>query len=56
MISGYTYLLDCYSPLARRAELFYTGVCQKRRPPLPFWMRSVLPGSCSTELLTNGQL
>src|SRR5882724_12467155 len=56
MVPDHTLLLECYSPLARQRELFYTGACEKRRRPLPFWMRSVLPGSCSTELLTNGRL
>src|SRR4029077_4418416 len=56
MSSAYTYLRECYSLLARQRELFYTGQCQKWPPLLRFWMRSVIPGSCSTELLTNGQL
>src|SRR6266508_1210514 len=56
MVPAYTHLVECYSPLARQRELFYTGACEKCLPPLPFWMRSVLPGWCSTELPTNGQL
>jgi HxlR-like helix-turn-helix len=46
MISDYTYLFECYSPLARRRDLFYTGACEKRPPLHPFWTRSVPPGSC----------
>jgi len=55
-VQEHTPLFERYSPLARQPELFYTGACEKHRRPLPFWMRSVLPGLCSTELLTNGPL
>src|SRR6266513_145521 len=56
MVSGYTFIVERYSLLARQRELFYTEACERCPPTLPFWMRSVHPASCSTELLINVRL